>query len=247
MTKTAMRKKIEQSQFNDIICEHSEWLYDKSKGKKACFQNCDLSGMQFVGDRLVEIDFSNADLTDCVFDWSNLNRSCFYASRLIRSKFLSCMLTEANFAYAGMRETNLKHCDLTGSNFNYTDLWSSNLEDSHLVNCSFIGSNLLECNLKNTKLGSPTLLLLADWGELSDELTKLAMAFDASCHHNKTLFDAWSESGRCPYMSCSYERACKFKEKRYLWDAEIKAPGALELMIKIIQEKCVDSDWHNKD
>lgn len=241
-----MKKKIERSEFDDIMSDHAKWLYNRSEGKRACFYDFDLSKMSFSNERLVQVDFTGADLTHCVFKSTDLSCSSFKFAKLDGCKILNSTLLESNFAYATMTNAVLKTCDFHSSNLSNANLSDSDLENSDLWNCVFNGTYLTNCNLKGVRIGSPTMILLANWGELSDELTTLAMAYDASCHQDKKSFEDWSKWGSCPYKTTNYDRACKFVESRQLWNSEIKVPGAFELMIKIIREKCANSDWHDQ-
>lgn len=241
-----MTKKISQSEFEDMMENHLEWGYNKSKGKRASFYGCDLSGRIFNNRILYEVDFSNSILKNCTFENSNLTRSFFSFSILTSSVFKNCLLLETDFLKAEMQNSFLLRCECIGSNFSNANLINATLEHSNFSRCNFISSSLLNSSLKGSKIGSPGMFLLANWENLSEELTALAMAYDASCHHDKKLFEDWAKNGDCPYELASYERACFFNEKRSLWDSDLKPPGALELLIRIIKEKCADSDWHNK-
>lgn len=88
------------------------------------------------------------------------------------------------------------------------------------------------------------MVLLAFWGELSPNLTKKAMSYDAFFHEDPEAFSAWANNGPCPYENVSYKRACNFYEEMDLWDPTIPCPRGFDLMVEIIREKCQDSDWH---
>jgi hypothetical protein len=81
------------------------------------------------------------------------------------------------------------------------------------------------------------MVLLAEWGALSDDLTRDAMLFDAFCHDDPMVFDAWASGGPCPYANRRFQRAVNFREKRHLWRCG-DPPPAYILMERILREKC---------
>ena len=103
-----------------------------------------------------------------------------------------------------LRECYLRECNLSGSNLSGSDLRGSNLRGSHLR-----GSNLSEANLP-----SPGMILLAQWGEVSDALCGELMRYDAANHPDPSSFDRWAETGLCPYEDCLIQRSVNFKQKK---------------------------------
>ena len=97
-------------------------------------------------------------------------------------------------------------------------------------------ANLTRANLTGADLPSPTILLLADWGEVSDKLCTKLMRYDASNHPEPSKFDDWAKGGECPYTDSHWERAANFKEKKELWKAG-EAKSALELVMMLFNEK----------
>lgn len=122
----------------------------------------------------------------------------------------------------------------------------ANLSGANLSEANLSEANLSGADLSGANLPAPTGVILANWGELSDELTKLAMAYDASNHDNPELFNVWASGGSCPYGKSKFQRACSFQEKRELWDPTVKCPRGFDLMAALIREKCADSDYHDK-
>ena len=147
----------------------------------------------------------------------------------------------ANFSRANLSGANLYRANLYGAN-----LFGANLSEAKLSEANLSGADLSGANLSGAKLSSPTGMLLAQWGEISDLLCQQAMAFDASCHNDPKLFDNWKENGTCPYSNSKFQRACNFREKRDLWDSTIPVPRAWDLMVALIREKCANSDFHDK-
>lgn len=106
-----------------------------------------------------------------------------------------------------------------------------------------MGADLRRADLRNTvvteaSFGAPTMLLLADWGGCSDELTLQLMRLDAASHPDPKAFSLWVKGGACPYSCCCFQRAANFTEKRELW-----LPGRHKriytLVDMLLKEKCV--------
>lgn len=239
------KKLISQSELNDVIKKHN--LYCCSgKGQRAELTNLDLRGLDFSDKNLTNIDFSHSILSECNFENSILNRSSFYYSTLRNTNFHRIQACESNFRKSFAEGAIFSESDLTAANLSKADFERASFYGCNLTSINILHSDVSGTNLKNAILCAPTAMLLADWGELSDELTALAMAFDASCHQDKELFDNWSEWGPCPYGETNYQRACNFLEKRSLWHSSIAPPTPYNLMIMLIKEKCADSDWHEQ-
>jgi len=134
----------------------------------------------------------------------------------------------------------------SGANLSGANLSGADLSRANLFGANLYGANLSGANLYGANLCSPTGMLLAQWGEISDSLCQQAMAFDASCHNDPKLFDNWKENGTCPYSNSKFQRACNFREKRNLWNSAIPVPRVWDLMVALIREKCANSDFHDK-
>ena len=147
----------------------------------------------------------------------------------------------ANLSGANLYRANLSGANLSGANLSGADLSGANLFGANLSR-----ADLSRANLSGANLPSPTGMLLAQWGEISDLLCQQAMVFDASCHNDPKLFDNWKENGTCPYSNSKFQRACNFRERRDLWDSTIPVPRVWDLMVALIREKCVNSDFHDK-
>ena len=82
------------------------------------------------------------------------------------------------------------------------------------------------------------MILLVQWGVLSDKLTKLAMMYDAvNCPDGIKLFNKWKKTGICPFKDAVYQRACNFIQVRSLWSPRTRKVTALELVKLIFKEK----------
>ena len=108
----------------------------------------------------------------------------------------------------------------------------SNLRDADLCDADLCGADLCGADLP-----SPTIVLLAHWGQLSDTATLALMRLDASAHPDPEAFNRWKITGECPYSHASVQRMANFSESRDLW-----SPGApptiWEAMCMVLNEKC---------
>jgi hypothetical protein len=109
----------------------------------------------------------------------------------------------------------------------------------------FSHADLSGASLSGANLSASTMCLLANWDEVSDDLCIELMRYDAANHEDPEEFIRWKENGKCPYKNKKYQRAAIFRQKK-----ELYTPGPslrpFDLMVRIIQEKCKDSDYHKK-
>ena len=154
-------------------------------------------------------------------------------------------LREAYLREAYLRGAYLKGANLKGANLREANLRGANLREANLRGADLYIANLYRANLRRVHLPSPTTVLLASWGSVSDKLCSDLMRYDAYCHDNNKDFSTWVQGGACPYGDKKYERAANFTERKSLWKPGIPKK-TFNLMIRVIQEKCADSDWHKK-
>ncbi len=57
---------------------------------------------------------------------------------------------------------------------------------------------------------------------------------------------AWAKGGACPYADVKVQRVANFQERRDCWKPRRKLLTAYQLMVKVLREKCADSDYHDK-
>lgn len=113
------------------------------------------------------------------------------------------------------------------------DLSSANLSCANL-SCA----KLSYANLSYANLPPPPIVLLANWGELSEKLTVELMRYDAANHPDPSTFDDWAKGGGCPYGNVNWQRSANFREKRELWEPGL-SKSALELLLLVFAEKGV--------
>jgi len=157
---------------------------------------------------------------------------------LVNASLRYCFMGNANLKGVNLAGADLRDAQLNSTTLQYADLYNANLEDASLCFSILVGANLVGANLKGTKLPSPTMVLLADWGELSDELTADLMVWDSVNHPNPNAFDVWAKTGACPYVQYrEVSRAANFHEKPSLW-GKGKECKPYDLMKRVLAEKC---------
>ena len=162
---------------------------------------------------------------------------------------------ERDFSGADLRRADLRRADLSGANLGGAnlggaclygaDLEGACLEGACLRRAYLRGVSLRGASLRGASLPSPPEVLLAHWGSVSDALCLALMRYDASNHPRPESFEKWVKTGICPYDGVKVERAANFCEDRKLWRPG-PAQSAYELMVRVIREKCKDSDYHDK-
>lgn len=142
-------------------------------------------------------------------------------------------LSRANLSGADLSEANLHGADLRGADLRGADLSGANLSRADLR-----WANLSRANLRGADLPSPTLMLLASWGSVSEQLCADLMEFDAWCHGNRDAFNIWAATGTCPFESHKEQRAANFTESREIWRKQIgKLRSPRELILALFAEK----------
>ena len=148
----------------------------------------------------------------------------------------SADLPGADLSGAYLRSANLSGADLLGANLSGADLWSANLRNADLRSAYLRNADLRNVYLSGAYLPSPTVVLLAIWGELSEQLTADLMLFDASAHPDPAAFQRWADGGSCPYDGVKVQRVANFKESKKLWGMG-KPDTIYNLMMRVLKEK----------
>ncbi|MCP4640232.1 MAG: pentapeptide repeat-containing protein [bacterium] len=154
-------------------------------------------------------------------------------------------LRGANLSWANLSWAHLSGAHLRGANLSWANLSGANLSWANLSGANLSGANLSWANLREANLSganlsgaAPPLVLLAGWGEVSDDLCRDLMRYDCANHpRGKKAFDEWANGGDCPYSDCAWGRAAHFQERRDLW---VYGPSqsALKLVTRLLKEKC---------
>jgi len=167
---------------------------------------------------------------------ANLRNANLRNANLRNANLRNADLCYANLRYANLRYANLRYANLYNADLRNADLRDADLCYANLCYTDLCYADLRNADLRNAKLPAPTRVLLANWGEVSDDLTIELMRFDArNCPDGENKFEIWSKGGKCPYKNCSVQRCANFKEERELWSPG-PAKSALELMNLLLKE-----------
>ena len=153
---------------------------------------------------------------------------------------------EENGVRMNLEDCDLREIDLSRADLSRADLSGADLSRAYLSGAYLSRAYLSGADLSGAYLPSPTGILLAQWGELSDNLTIHAMNYDAWFHNEPEKFVIWANGGSCPYADSKFQRACNFREKRELFKPSLPLMRGWDLMVAIIREKCANSDFHDK-
>ena len=99
-------------------------------------------------------------------------------------------------------------------------------------------ADLQGAKVHNIRWPSPAMVLLAEWGQLSDDLTLDLMRLDAWGHPDPKAFDHWVEGGPCPYDGVDVQRVASFKERKGCWSPG--PPKKLYTLMRRVLEECCD-------
>ena len=182
------------------------------------------------GDR----DFSGADLIGSDLSGAKLTWATLTGANLRGASFSGSDLTGATLTGATLTGSTLIWTNFSGSYLSWATLIRANLIEATLT-----GSTLIGAEIKDVKWPSPTMVLLAAWGKVSDDLTRDLMRLEAACHPNPAAFDRWVDGGGpCPYDDVNVQRAANFAERKECWKPG-RPPKIYNLMCRVLEEKCV--------
>ena len=174
--------------------------------------------------------------------WADLSGADLSGANLSEANLSEANLSGANLSEADLSWANLSEADLSGANLSEADLSWADLSRADLSWANLSEANLSRANLSRADLSwanlcSPTVFLLCNWGEVSDELCLELMRCDASNHPHPEKFDEWASGGNCPYQG-TFARCANFRERRELWKSG-KVKSARELVIMLFEEKAI--------
>ena len=242
---------------------HSMWLRREPGGERLEVHDADLRGASLRGADMRGAHIYSADLSG-----ADMSRA-----RLGRARLVGVRLEGAALSYVSAQSIVLRGCDLRAANVSHADMRGADLSgacmsDVHgacaiLSSARLRGADLSGANLRGARLyradmrcarlrgatlPTPPMLLLAEWGALSDGLTALALAYEASCHPDPDAFSRWSEEGdRPPHAGdARVPRACHCIGRPECWDSDLAAPRPYDLMVALVRECCADSDFHDE-
>ena len=214
-----------QDEIKNILIQHANYL-KTGEGIRTDLSSVNLRNADLRNADLSYANLRNADLRNANLSYANLRNADLSGANLKNADLRNADLSGANLRNADLRNADLRNADLSGADLRNTDLRNADLSGA---------------NLRNTNLPAPTLVLLANWGKLSNETTLALMRLDASAHPDSTLFDIWKEYGECPYSNSNIERVANFKENHKIW-SQGPAPTIWEAMSMVLTESC--KNWN---
>jgi hypothetical protein len=179
---------------------------------------------------------------------ANLSRANLSGANLSGANLFGANLSRANLSYANLSGAYLSRADLSRVNLSGADLSRADLSGVYLFGADLSGAYLFGANLSGTIGIIPTMMLLADWGSLSDDLTLKLMRYDASNTGEPERFIEWSKGGSCPYNGSNVSRCANFQEKKELIAKcqhsflRTRPLSVYRLMLMLFKEKGVKFD-----
>ena len=182
------KRKITQSELNEIITDHQHWLREDIDGwefKRADLSNLDLSDANLTGAKLTCANLTNANLTGAKLTGANLTNAN------LTDAYLTCAnLSDANLRGANLTGANLTNANLTGANLTNANLTGAYLSDANLTGANLTCANLKDSNLTDTNvynvhnmpnipLACPSEGSFIGWKKIGNNLIKLKIPKDA--------------------------------------------------------------------
>ena len=183
-------------------------------------------------------NLGGADLCGANLGGADLRGANLYGANLCGANLRGANLRGANLRRANLYGADLGGADLGGADLRGANLRRANLGGANLGGANLRGADLCGADLRGADLPSPTMVLMANWFEVSVDLCRDLMNYDAACHPNVQKFTEWATGGVCPYSDEKVERAALFKGDKRLYDPTAPACRPYDLMKRLIEEKC---------
>jgi len=212
---------------------------------RANLRGADLRWADLREANLQEADLQGADLRGANLQGADLRKAYLRRAYLQGAYLQGAYLQRAYLRGANLQGADLRKAYLRGADLRKAYLRGADLQEAGLQEADLQRADLRGADLRGVDLPSPTIVLLAFWGEVSDELCQNLMQYDAWFHQNPEAFENWAINDECPYNDALYQRSANFEEKKHLFKPGIP-PRGFDLMIQVIREKCKDSDYHDK-
>ena len=240
-----MADKKQLERLKKSVAAWNAWvaLYNKPIDLKgANLKGANLDGATLYGANLYRANLKGANLYGATLDGATLDGANLYGANLYGANLKGATLKGATLDGANLNGATLYGANLYGATLDGANLYGATLDGANLDGANLKGATLYGANLKGANLDllhiPPPVLLLADWGTVSDDLCRDLMRYDAANHPDgDAAFDGWKKTGKCPYESTHWLRSANFYERRELWIPG-QAPSALELCERLIAEKC---------
>jgi uncharacterized protein YjbI with pentapeptide repeats len=163
------KRRISQSELEGAVILHAAWLADDSRGVRAAFSGCDLSGLDFVSSQkgIVDLrgsDFTEADLSAITGNEVSFHRASLQSARLSWSRLKLPILCGATLRKAWCNDVvwgwqspsaSIPPPSMNGwsprATFINADLSFSNFDGARVIGY-FLGTRFSSASLRNTDL-----------------------------------------------------------------------------------------------
>ena len=183
-------------------------------------------------------DLYGASLDGARLDGASLVRASLVRASLDGARLDGASLVHARLDGARLDGASLVRARLDGASLDGARLDGASLDGASLDGASLVRARLDGASLVHAKLPSPTVVLLACWGEVPEQLCADLMEYDCWNHGDRAAFDDFAMGGRCPYSDHLEERAARFHESGEIWKKGIgKLCSPRDLMLRLFAEK----------
>lgn len=204
-----------------------------AKLDEAILDGAKLDEANLIRASLAGASLIRASLVGARLGGANLNGANLYRARLGGASLIMASLHRARLDKASLDRASLHRARLDEASLDGASLRKARLDEVSLISTRLDRAKLDGATFRNV---SPTMFLLADWGEVSDDLCRDLMRLDASAHPDPAAFDRWAADGTCPYYGTGMNRAAYFKERRELWEPG-PPPSIFELVQRLLAER----------
>jgi uncharacterized protein YjbI with pentapeptide repeats len=97
------KRRISQRELEDAAVQHAAWLNDASRGARAVFSDCDLSGLDFLSHEPEIIDLRGSDFTAADLSGASANQISFHRASLQSARLSWSQLKLPIFCGATLR------------------------------------------------------------------------------------------------------------------------------------------------
>lgn len=146
------QKQIEKAEFDKIMADHKAWLANKKQGKRASFEDIDLSEMDLSGVDLSYANLRGANLLKTKLVGADLTCTDFKGAFLHNADLSKAILEEADFTGANLNMAILNECKGNRTSFLYASMWDCKLLNATLTKSFFFLSETCDCDFTGANL-----------------------------------------------------------------------------------------------
>lgn len=134
----SITKEITQDELWKINAKHDTWLYDNTKGERACFDRAFLYGLNLSDMNLSYATFIDSNIAKCNMEDSIMTATNFSNSRLSDINARDAIFDSANFTRAKIIDTDARGASFDNAMFSKVSLANVNFAYASLVNANLI-------------------------------------------------------------------------------------------------------------